>query len=205
VKNNFKLISNGKRKNLLRADGSLLFEEWYQYIKIMDDYILVQKKDGWWNLANSDGTLISNQWLTEIYPSVDGIRTIIAVNEYGNYVKSGKLLLDTWAYDFDLEWAEGCAAVQFEEDGLWYFIKGDGTLLFEQGFEDAWSFSCGWAGVKVENGLFNFVDKKQKYMFDKPVFKIESFNSFNNQAYVTFEKDGEGCWIDTTGKIVPIS
>lgn len=205
MKNNFELVSNAKGKNLRRADGSLLFERWYKNIKIEDDYILVQKKNGWWNLTNSGGMLISNQWLTEICPSVDGIRAIVAVNGCSNFVKSGKLLLDTWAYDADTDWSEGCTSVQFEECGLWYFIKDDGTFLFEQGFEDVWSFSCGWAAVKLENGLFNYVDKNQKYMFDKPLFKIESFNSCINKAYVTFEKDGEGCWIDTTGKIVPIS
>lgn len=59
MKDIFELVSNGKGKNLRRADGSLLFDKWYKKIKIADDYILIQKRNGWWNLATSDGKLIS--------------------------------------------------------------------------------------------------------------------------------------------------
>lgn len=112
-------------------------------------------------------------------------------------------MLDTWAYDVDMEWSEGCTSVQFEENGLWYFIKADGTPLFKQGFPDVWNFSCGWAGVKFENGLFNYVDKNHNYMFDKPLFKIHPFNPYIEKASVTFEEGKQACWIDPTGKIVP--
>ena len=205
MKNNFELVTNGKKKNLRRKDGSLLFDKWYKQIIIADDHILVRKQNGWCNLADSNGKFISNHWLIEVCPIRDGIIAVVDVNEYCNFVKSGKLLLEKWCYDFDTVWSEGCTSVKFEENGLWYFVKDNGMLLFEKGFPEVWNFSCGWAGVQVENGLFNYINHDGKYMFDKPLFQITPFLGGNKKANVMFEKGGEWCWIDITGKIMPIS
>ena len=205
MKNNFELVTKGKKKNLCRKDGSLLFDKWYKKIRIEDDYIFIQKKNGWWNLADSNGKFISNHWLIEVHPSSDGIRAVEDVDGNSNFVKSGKLLLENWCYDVDVSWSEGCTSVQYKENGLWYFIKDNGMLLFEQGFSEVWNFSGGWAGVQVENGLFNYINHDGQYMFDKPLFKITPFIVGTKKANVIFEKGGEWCWIDITGKIVSSS
>lgn len=79
-----------------------------------------------------------------------------------------------------------------------YFIDSKGEIAFAMYFEEARSFSEGYAAVK-QDGLWGFIDSNGEWI-TKPIFK-EVFDFNEGMAKVVDEKDREA-FINTSGEIV---
>lgn len=104
----------------------------------------------------------------------------IVVDEDGNY---GVQKLDT-AYE-DAKVFGDLGAVKIS--GKWGFVNYDGELVIPAEYEDAKSFSCGFAAVK-RNGKWGYADMAGKVIIE---CTFEDANSFNRYGIGSIKRDGE--------------
>ena len=116
---------------------------------------LCSKKDcdtGLWGFVNISGEYVIEPQYDDVHGFYNGVAVVIDnKSEKRAYIdKKGNFITD---YIFDAANGfskEGIASV--EVDGKWGYIKSDGSWLLEPQFEDADSFSNGYAAVKLSEG-----------------------------------------------------
>ena len=83
-------------------------------------------KDWKWNFVNTEGKLLSEEWLDYAYTFNEGYAIVEKGGKYNFINTEGKLLSEEW---WDAVWSfrEGYALVK--KDGTWYKIGKDGKLL----------------------------------------------------------------------------
>lgn len=92
----------------------------------------------------------------------------ITVDQKGNY---GIEKLDTEYEDAKMYGDLGAVMLS----GKWGFVDKNGEMIISPQFEDAKSFSCGFAAVK-QNGLWGYIDLKGNVIID---YTFDAANSFS--------------------------
>jgi len=111
------------------------------------DGFAVVKLDGKWNLINTEGKLLSNQWFECVGDFNEGFAVVVLDGKYNFINTEGDILFEQW-FDDAGSFSEGFAAVKL--DGKWNYINTEGELLSGKWFDDAWKFSKGFARVILD-------------------------------------------------------
>lgn len=122
----------------------------------------------------------------------------LLIRPWGNCIdKQGKVVFRARYSDCE-DFSEGLAAFCKERTpDEWGFVDKKGSIAIAPEFENAHSFSQGFAPVK-QSGRWGFIDKTGKWLV-KP--KFENARPFFD-GMAAFQQNGKIGYIDTTGTIV---
>lgn len=144
------VVIRNNEYNVLRDDGTLVFDKWYHYVSKCDDgkhYRVEQKKDEYGLIrieafANLDGTIMSD-WYDQITPMLYGNMFCVAKGQYIPGRKYAMYNLDN--YRIESEWYDSMMMFQWKDilerplarvikNGMHNLITPDKGLVF-----DIWS------------------------------------------------------------------
>ena len=182
-----------------RGSNFAITEKFRRITKLYDGYARADNY-GYYNFYDENGKKIWDEWkIIKIYDNEywhDGFQRIF--NNYGrsNFIniKTGKILLDEWYLETSA-FHEGTAYVK-NEDGLYNFVKTDGTLVSEKWYEQMRQ-AGEYYSVKIGEGE-TFLDKNGQYPIKKTWKHTIYFNGNyglvrhdnNEKVTVLIDKDG---------------
>lgn len=154
---------------LIDADGNLIGDKAYDFIREPQNGFAIFKKEGKYGFLRVDGT----EAVAPIYESAsdfnDGIAAVRIDGRWGFINENGEVVIAPQFENLSAPYfREGLAAVV--KNGKYGFIGKDGNEVIEPVFEDASNFNDGLAMVKVD-GRFGFIDKTGK-MAIAPAYDI---------------------------------
>lgn len=182
-------LYNGKSWGYYNLNHKYLFGE-YEAVSSIGNGIAAVKESDKWYLIDESGKKISDTGYDKVIADEKGVvyrNDRIFVQKDNNYYmadKSGKQITDTAYEDADMFRDETYAAVQV--GGKWGFINKAGEMVIEPQYEDARSFSNGFAAVKYDD-MWGFIDEKGNPVIEAQFEGVKDFNT-SGCAYVY---DGE--------------
>lgn len=159
----------------------------YEYAGAFSNGVAAVKKDGKWALINNKLKLITAFDYEDIKVNDYGFCSefeVIAAKKNGKYYlinREGKQLSNTGFDDMKLPASiDGAIAIKIGEK--WGYTNSKGNILIEPTYEDAYSFSLGFAPVK-QNDRWAYIDTNNSPITEFKFFEARSFSS-NGAAIV---------------------
>ena len=196
------------RQNILLQNGDYLSRTWYHQIYPPDETSKISIVRGQtahgdtiptYSFIDQYGEPLTEEWFLYVSNFCEDVAVVRKGNStLFNYLKlDGKTYLsDTWyseAHDF----FDGLGRIR-EYDGNFNFLKKDGTLLLDVGYDYAWDYSCGFARVRREEDHFqNFIDREGHLISDIWYSNAEDFEGdfaqiINGEGYKNYlTKEGK--------------
>lgn len=159
----------------------------YEYAGAFSNEIAAVKKDGKWALINNKLKNITEFEFDDIkvndygYCFEFGFVVAQKNNKYFLLDKNGKVVSKSEYDDMKLP-ASTDGAIAVKANGKWGFIKNDGSVLIEPAYDDAYSFSLGFAPVKM-NERWAYIDTSNNAITEYKFFEARPFSS-NGAAIV---------------------
>ncbi len=185
---------------LIDADGNLLSDCTYDFIREPENGFAVFKQDGKYGFLSLDGSVA----IPAIYESVsdfnDGLAAVKVDGRWGFINEKGEMVISP-KYEDRPYFREDLAAVVI--DGKHGFIDKSGTEVIAPIYEYAFSFQDGLACVKVE-GKLGFIDKNGKMIIPPLYDKISPDISarYWRDGYAVVTVANKTGLIDRTGKTI---
>ncbi|MDE7376670.1 MAG: WG repeat-containing protein [Muribaculaceae bacterium] len=188
---------------LIDAEGNLVGDKAYDFIREPKNGFAVFKKDGKYGFLRLDGS----EAVDPIYESVsdfDGGLAAVRVDGHWGFInEKGEVVIAPQYENYSSPYfREGLAYVQ--KNGKYGFIDMEGNEVIEPAFEDASSFNDGLAKVKVD-GRFGFIDKAGKMVidpaYDKVKFDALAGGEWRGGFAIVTVANKTGI-IDRTGKVI---
>ncbi len=161
----------------------------YEYTGCFANGLAAVKKDGKWAVINSSFENVTGFDFDEILMDEYGFCSTYNVffarqgDNYYLYDKEGKCISEAFE-DAKLFASDEPAAVK--RDGKWGFISQSGEVLTKFKYENADSFSLGYAPY-CENGKWGCIDEKGNVLI-QPTF--DTLHPFSHNGYALAESDG---------------
>ncbi len=179
IENGVFSLYDGKTWGFYNKDGELLFGG-YEDASSIGNGLAAVKKDGYWSIVDSSGTVLTEDKYTDVLQDEKGIvyrNNRLFVGLGGNYYmidSTGQKITSTAYENADIFHGDGYAAVQI--NGLWGFVDSDGSLAIDPQYEEAKSFSNGYAAVKVD-GLWGFIDPENNFIIEPQFDGAKDFST----------------------------
>ncbi|WP_295219010.1 WG repeat-containing protein [Ruminococcus sp.] len=157
----------------------------YTYAGCFSNGYAAVEQDGKWMLINSEFQPVGNETFEDILVDENGFSTQYGVfwgktdGKYALYDLEGKRLSEE-AYTEVKPFASREACAVKMQNGRWGFVTIDGKTQLEGTYEDANSYCCGYASVKLEDG-WTLIDAEENVMLEDtylsmtPVYADGSF------------------------------
>ena len=194
---------NNKWNDLLAKVKERLFngEDPNDIFDFVDDFhdgftcVELNKK---WNLLNTEGQFLSNQWFDKVYEFSEGYARVYINGKGWNFLNiKGQYLTNQW-FDEVGPFYNGCACVKIEGKG-WNFINIEGQLLSNQWYDRVNDFYNGFASVKIEGKGENFINTKGQLLSNQWFDKIYVFSNGFARVYIK----GKGWnFLNTDGQLL---
>jgi hypothetical protein len=161
------------------AEGQKLFGGFYTAGSFQDGKAAVQT-DKAWGIIGEDGKFIMEPKFEDIKLNScgrfnsNGIMAAKLSGRYGLYDMSFKRIGDFGCDDMDIPTEDGLIA--FRQNDLWGFVNAAGEVVIEPSWEDAKSFSNGFAAV-CKDGLWGFINKNNELLIDLQFNSADYFTS----------------------------
>lgn len=179
----------GDSYSFYNLEGKKISEDYQKVTNQNGGITLVQQNDKW-KLVDEEFHQIGEDTYAGII--VDeagfGIRKGCA---FANLLGKGYQLMDSKGKLLSKDYysnarlmVDGTAAA-VEQDGKWGFVDGKGKMVIEPKYEDAKSFSNGFAAVK-QNGKWGFINLENKMVIE-PLFDDAKSFSEDGQCFVKLE------------------
>ena len=185
AENNVLGVYNGESWGFYNPSGEWLFGE-YDDVSSISTGVIAVEKDGFWNVIDIAGNLLSEDEYYEI--AMDENRMVYRNDRL--FVRTDKKYymadntgrrIGEYEYDnADLFKDNTLAAVEI--DGKWGFTDKDGNIKIEPVYDKARSFSNGFAAVEID-GKWGFIDMDNNIVIEPEFDGAKDFNS-NGCAYV---------------------
>lgn len=175
----------------LTSNGQVIIEARFDTEKGFFNFdpngLCVFYEDGYYGLINEFGQIVLD-------PKYDSINTslwsmnLCGVEREGKFALYTATALSVTGYVYDSVAYGGKDTVIVGLNGLFYYLRSDGTLLFENGFEKAWPFSANDLALVWEDGLYGYINPDGRYELEERFTDARSFAP-NGLALV---QDGNG-------------
>jgi hypothetical protein len=192
------LVRKGKSANLLRRDGTLVFDEFHEHISRFENGFSVvkhcYKKEG---LFDEKGRLLGDRWFKRVGPMRDGLAHVVTDEGAGYMRPDGSLVKDlSTEYFGGSDFSHGYAVLR-KDDGFVY-INDKLEVVSPDTYRAAEPFSEGFAAVRGQNGYY-FVDTRFKPL-GRHMFKLAY--SFQDGVALVGEAGGTYNYISSKGNLI---
>ncbi|MFM9846607.1 MAG: WG repeat-containing protein [Hyphomicrobiaceae bacterium] len=187
------------RKGIVRPDGSLLGGRYFDDVEIGADGTLPRALVGnEWSSVTPEGQLVSDQANGRTVMQCPGgltLRQRGSRTEFSHPARATPI----GAFDNKYFQSRDCAGpIPVQSQGRWGYVTQDGRYLGgANGFENTFSFSGGYAAVKLD-GKWGVIDVGGRFTV-KPQFD----DLHPDQGVFRIGRGEPGHWVDGTGKNVP--
>ncbi len=173
-------------------DGGELITNWYLRAEnFYEGVATVMNEDGKMAYLGANGKQITS-WLDEVMPFYNRLALVKNADKYSFIDKTGEFVTD-W-FDYASPFSDGLAKVG--KDRKWGYIDSDGKLVIGLKFDDATSFSYGFAQVESE-GRVLMINKKGQVLHDAFDFAFRFTDSIAPIKY-----KNKYAYINQKGKII---
>ena len=153
--------------NLIDKNGNLLCELWFDRINSFVEGRAEVELKGKHNFIDEEGNLISYQWFDFVHNFYNGYSVVCHKNKGYNIIdKEGNIIGKQW-FDHVWNFSHGYALV--EKDGKRNFMDEEGNLISDKWFVGAFNDNINdiidYKCVKLNNGKWNFINEKGKYLY----------------------------------------
>ena len=148
-----------------------------------------------YNLINTEGKLLSNQWFDWVRDFREGFAPVSLNNKWNFINAKGKLFLNQW-FDNVSYFYEGFAAIRL--NNKYNFINTEGKLLSNQWFDEVLtSFNGGFAQVRL-NDKYNFINTEGEIISNQWFNWIGVFR----EGFAPIDLNNKYNFINTEGKLL---
>lgn len=191
---NISLIKNEKGLYAYQNDGGMQITDWLMeaenYYEGVARMVSIEGKMAY---LGANGKKIT-PWYDKVFPFFNRLAIVQHNDKYAFIDKTGKLKTD-W-YDYASQFSDGLAKVGLEKK--WGYIDSRGQQVIPLVYDDAMSFSYGFARVEVD-GRQLVINKRNKVMHEA----FEHIYRFTD-SIAPIELGGYYAYIDRTGtRITP--
>ena len=148
-----------------------------------------------YNLINTEGKLLSNQWFDWVRDFREGFAAIGLNNKYNFINTEGEIISNQW-FDWVRDFREGFAPVSL--NNKWNFINAKGKLFLNQWFDNVSYFYEGFAAIRLNN-KYNFINTEGKLLSNQ--WFDEVLTSFNG-GFAAIGLNNKYNFINTEGEII---
>lgn len=145
---------------------------------IMQETLMIIKDSasGKYNFRNNDNLIISPEWFDEVEEFFYGFSRVYISDRGYNFLNCfGGLISSEWFIVATGFFSDGYAHVCLY-NGKWNYLKSDGSLLCEDGFDYIETFCDGFGIVHNDKEEVNYVNKDGKLLSDIWFMHCSSFS-----------------------------
>lgn len=190
---------NEVREGIVRADGTLLADRYFDKVEISDDGKLPRGRIGkTWYSIEPNGRLIPDQLDVKTVAECPGGLTIVQRGETVEFRRPGDSQPIGPFENTYFRMTDCPGPFSARHDGKWFIVLEDGTVLGgKNGFENLYSFRGNHTAVKVE-GKWGIIDRSGAFTVKPGFAKLRP----DREGIFVVEEGKDSQWIDAYGKRV---
>lgn len=134
----FAVVDSNLEYNIEKPDGTLLSEEWFDFVyDFYDGVCIVRKKDHKEYYLKEDGTYISNIGYPRVAPFASGMGTVHKENLHWDWIlPNGELFFKKWVKEAHSDFLSPCLHVVFEDNTTALYDERDNSVRYYN--EEGW-------------------------------------------------------------------
>ncbi len=152
---------NGK-DNFIDKKGNFIRKDNFDHILPFSEGLAPVEVRGKWGFISSEGKPVIPFKFDKAYTFSEALAVVVVKSQCGYIDKSGEFHIQP-SFDGAGKFSEGLAAVK--KGKVWGYINKKGDVVIEPKFHSVSHFSEGLANVRLEEGVYCFIDTKGRIKF----------------------------------------